>query len=216
MAFNKIRTIGLVLAGLALSTAPAFADHGHHRHGEGRESGRSFQSPRGSEQSRSWTSRSDGVAERGVPRRAVPRGEIAPRFVRPNIVTIAPYRPYHYRYRPGFNLSFYYGRPYYDSWYGYPPYGYVTPPSGYLYPVPGRAYGGVRIQDAPRDAQVFVDGYYMGVVDDFDGVFQHMNLEAGPHHIEIREPGYESVAFDVNVRPGETIAYRAEMFPLQR
>ena len=34
--------------------------------------------------------------------------------------------------------------------------------------VPGQPYGGVRILDAPKGGQVFVDGYYAGVVDDFD------------------------------------------------
>src|SRR5437773_248088 len=85
-------------------------------------------------------------------------------------------------------------------------------PYGYYNPIPGRPYGGVRITGVPRDAQVFADGYYVGVVNDFDGIFQHLNLEAGPHHIEIVEPGLQPIAFDVIVRPGQTITYRAEMY----
>jgi hypothetical protein len=129
-------------------------------------------------------------------------------------VGVVPYRPYYYAYRPGFSFSFAYGSPYY----GYPaysPYAYPTPPAGYISPIPGRAYGGVRIEDAPQDGQVFADGYYMGVVDDFDNPFQHMNLEAGPHRIEIRAPGFDAVAFDVNVVPNETITYHAEMLPVR-
>jgi hypothetical protein len=225
MASNKIRTAGLVFAGLALTTAPAFADHGHRSHGESRASqgesrpsARPFQASRQFQSDRSAASRSEVVTGRAVPRPVGPRTEIVPRRIEPRIETVAPYRPYYYRYRPGFSASFYFGSPYYyGSPYGYgDPYGYVTPPPEYLSAIPGRPYGGVRIQNAPRDAQVFVDGYYMGIVDDFDGVFQHMNLEAGPHHVEIREPGYEPIAFDVNVRPGETITYRAEMFPTER
>ena len=69
----------------------------------------------------------------------------------------------------------------------------------------------MRITGAPRDAQVFADGYYVGIVDDFDGVFQHMNLEAGPHHIEIEIPGYDDpLAFDIVVQSGRTITYRAD------
>ena len=67
----------------------------------------------------------------------------------------------------------------------------------------------MRITDAPPDAQVFVDGYYMGIVDDFDGLTQHLNLTAGPHQIEIRAAGYQPIAFNVNVQPGRTITYRA-------
>jgi hypothetical protein len=75
--------------------------------------------------------------------------------------------------------------------------------------IPGRAYGALRIVDAPGDAQVFVDGYYAGVVDDYDGVFQHLNLEVGPHHIEIETVGYPRVAFDVRIDPGRTVTFSA-------
>ena len=37
-------------------------------------------------------------------------------------------------------------------------------------------YGDVRLMVRPRDAAVYVDGYYAGVVDDFDGVFQRLTL----------------------------------------
>lgn len=124
----------------------------------------------------------------------------APRIVRPSVILIAPYRPY--VYRPSYSIGVYYGSG------GYYPYGYT--PRGYYDPIPGRFYGGVRITGAPRDARVFADGYYVGIVDDFDGIFQHMNLEAGPHHIEIEEPGLPPIAFDVNVRPGETVTFRAD------
>lgn len=153
-----------------------------------------------------------GVVGRAVERRGPP-----PRIISPRVVRVAPYRPYYYR--PTFRVGYpYYGYPYgyYGSgYYGYP-YGYRMAPPAYLYDVPGRLYGGVRIVDAPREAEVFADGYYMGVVNDFDSIFQHMNLEAGPHRIEVRAAGFAPVAFDVNVRPGETITYRARMFPLRQ
>jgi hypothetical protein len=134
-----------------------------------------------------------------------PRTVIVPRIVRPRIVTVVPYQPF--VYRPRLSLGAFYGAG------GAYPYGYT--PRGYFDPIPGRLYGGLRITDAPREAQVFADGYFVGIVDDFDGVFQHLNLEAGPHHIEIRLPGaYDdgSVAFDVAVQPGRTITYRADWY----
>jgi hypothetical protein len=57
---------------------------------------------------------------------------------------------------------------------------------------------------------VYVDGYYAGIVDDFDGAFQRLEIEPGPHRIELRLPGYETFAFEVNVRPGETIRYHGD------
>jgi hypothetical protein len=161
--------------------------------------------------------RSDQV----VVNRAVPRSGPPPRIIAPRVIAIAPYRPYYYRpsFRPGFGYySYPYGYPsgYPAYGYGYPygyGYGYAVPPPGYLSVVPGRPYGGVRIVDAPRDAEVFADGYYVGIVDDFDGVFQHLNLEAGPHRIEIRAPGLQPIAFDVRVEPGQTITIRAAFRP---
>jgi hypothetical protein len=155
--------------------------------------------------------------------RAVPRG--SGRIGRPPAVA-APYRPYYYRpYRPGVSLGFYYGYPwavgpyaygygypYYYGYrygapwaYGYPGYRYYGGPYGYGV----RAYGAVRIDVPQRNAEVYVDGYYAGVVDDFDGSFQQVNLEPGPHSIELRAEGFEPVSFEVNVEPGRTITYRA-------
>jgi PEGA domain len=162
-----------------------------------------------------------------VPRSFHPGGRIAPR-----IVTGYPYRPYYrsyYRpyypyYRPGIHVGVYSG--YYGSYgyglpYDYPynytyfinhspyyaPYRYGAP--GYIAAVPGYSYGGLRIDGAPPEAQVYVDGYYAGIVNDFDGALQHANLRSGPHRVELRVPGQAPVTFDVNVAPGQTITYHA-------
>lgn len=130
--------------------------------------------------------------------RAVPR-RYTPRVIRPVVVRVIPYRPY--VYRPSYRAGVIYGSG------GYYPYGYT--PRHYYDPIPGRPYGGLRITDAPRWARVFADGYYVGLVNDFDGIFQHLNLEAGPHRIEIEDENYGAIAFDVYIRPGQTITYRA-------
>jgi hypothetical protein len=198
---NYTRIAGLVLAALALTTTPALAQRNRRDGGD----------RRGSDQRAVPRSR-----ESQRPSAIVPRGG-RPTYVNPNRSYAYGYRPYTYvapygyrpyGYRPGWNLGLYFGAPY--SAYGYPGYGY-GPSAGYGYYsiVPGRAYGAVRIVDAPRDAQVLVDGYYAGVVDDYDGVFQHLNLDAGSHRIEIQWPGGPPIVFDVRVRPGETITYHA-------
>jgi len=63
----------------------------------------------------------------------------------------------------------------------------------------------------PRDAEVYVDGYYAGIVDDFDGVWQRLRLDDGGHRIEIRAPGLNPLTFDVMVQPGRTITYRGDL-----
>jgi len=114
---------------------------------------------------------------------------------------VAGYPYYGYAYPYGYGYPF--AHPYAYGGYAYGAYGY-----GYGYPSAIGAYGGVRIQGAPRDAQVYVDGYYAGIVDDFDGTFQRLTLEPGPHQIEIVVPGAPPVAFDVNAQPGRTITIR--------
>lgn len=130
------------------------------------------------------------------------------RYSRPPRVYVVPYGYRPRGYRPGWSTNLYFGRPfggYYNRYPGYfgNGYGYFDIPSGF-------AFGSVRIVDAPRDARVFVDGYYAGVVDDYDGVFQRLNLEAGGHYIELDVyPGAPPLAFDVYVEPGRTVTIRA-------
>ena len=62
---------------------------------------------------------------------------------------------------------------------------------------------------------MFVDGYYVGLVDDFDGIFQKLNIEAGPHRIEIRAPGYETLSFEVRLVPDHTTTYTGELKKIQ-
>jgi hypothetical protein len=64
-----------------------------------------------------------------------------------------------------------------------------------------------------RDAVVFVDGSYVGLVDDFDGKTEFLNLTPGPHHLELRAPGFEPLTFDVSIEAGRTITYRTPLQP---
>jgi hypothetical protein len=197
---NSTRIAGLVLAAIALTATPALAQRNRRDGGGDRREGAQRAAPRSRE-----SQRPSVIVPRGArPTYVVPR--------RPNVYSYRPYAyraPYGYRpygYRPGWNLGLYFGAPYSAYGYGYGP----SVDYGYYSIVPGRAYGAVRIVDAPRDAQVFVDGYYAGVVDDYDGVFQHLNLEAGAHRIEIQSPYGPPISFDVRVRPGETLTYHAQ------
>jgi hypothetical protein len=177
-------------------------------------------------------------AQRG---HAVPRGSVhvGGGVVAGRPFAVAPFRGFYgFRaYSPFVNFSFFYGTPGfygpyvygspfwgygYPYYYGYPAYGpYPYPyPAAYGNVVPygygyggysGRPYGGLRIDLPQRDAEVYVDGYFVGTVDNFDGAAQQANLEAGPHQIEIRSPEFETIHFSVNVEPGRTITYRGSM-----
>lgn len=136
------------------------------------------------------------------------------------------YRPYYYSpyFYNGFYASFYYGLgwyPYYWNFaYGYPwgyygAYGYPYGPYGY--PYPGYAYGAwssARLEMKPREAQVFVDGYYVGTVNDFDGVFQRLDIPAGQHELTVYMPGFQTWKQSVMFQPGEGYHYKGELQPL--
>jgi len=90
---------------------------------------------------------------------------------------------------------------------GYPPYGFRV--------FTDWETSRVRLDVTPDDAQVFVDRYYAGVVDDFDGFFQRLTLHAGPHLIEIRKEGLRPLAVELNLYPGQDVTYRRTMEPSQ-
>ncbi len=94
---------------------------------------------------------------------------------------------------------------------GYGAYGYDPYQGGYGAGSRYREVGSIRLKVKPADAQVYVDGYYVGVIDSYDGAFQRLNIEEGPHKVEVRAEGYEPVQFDVMVTPGETITYKGEL-----
>jgi PEGA domain-containing protein len=127
-----------------------------------------------------------------------------------------PRRSYPYGYG-AFGLGYFYYDPY--QWYpGYSGYSSYSGYSGYgpgYYPRYGSGFGfdigELRLQVFPRNAQVFVDGYYAGTVDDYDGTFQALKLEAGPYQIRISAPGFEDLMFDVRINPGQKINYKGEL-----
>jgi hypothetical protein len=99
-------------------------------------------------------------------------------------------------------------------------YGYAYSPFSYPYYGPGEygdpfdttgPTGSIRLNVQPTSAEVYVDGYYAGIVDDFDGHFQHLNLTPGPHHIEITAPGFQPLTVDVVIEPHRKIDYRGRM-----
>jgi PEGA domain len=142
------------------------------------------------------------------------------------------YSPYYNRYAYwspygyGYGLGYFSYDPYLFGALGYPDYsGYG---GGYgVYPEAGggggggggggvssRAYqgaGSLRLKIKPSNAQVYIDGILVGTVDSFDGAFQKLNIDAGPHHVELRAEGYETTSFDVVITPNDTITYKGDM-----
>jgi hypothetical protein len=138
-----------------------------------------------------------------------------------------------YRYGYGYGGSYYGGYyPYYYSPYYYRPYywGYGSYPWGGLYfdsywyggagaygygvysgPSSGDGNGSIRLMVDKEKAKVYVDGYYAGIVDDFDGLFQRLYVTPGRHDITVKLEGYQTERFDVYVQEGSTVKIQHDM-----
>jgi PEGA domain len=159
---------------------------------------------------------------------AVERGSVVPPPGGGGSIIYYPYNPWGF-WGPGYSYGL--GYLFYDPfYYGYGGYGWGDP-YGYGY---GAGYGGgygyggggsggyavsrsyresgnLRLKIDPKNAEVYVDGYYVGVVDSFDGAFQKLGLDSGNHKIEIKAPGYEATTIDVLITPGETVTYKGDL-----
>lgn len=73
------------------------------------------------------------------------------------------------------------------------------------------ANASLKLKVKPNNAQVFIDGYFAGSVDDFDGMFQKLPVQPGEHRLEFRAPGYEALVTDVKVDPYQIFNFKAEL-----
>lgn len=127
----------------------------------------------------------------------------APIPARPLVLGSRFYRPY------GLYAGFY------DPFFGpYAfPYGYAPHLASYY---GGYAYSSaVRLDVEPEETEVYVDGYFTGIVDSYDGFLQRLRLPPGEHEIELYLEGYESIRQTLYLAPGETYRIRHEMQPLE-
>ncbi len=116
-------------------------------------------------------------------RRAVGRPGPAPRAV-----IVSAYPPFYYD--PWW--------PYRHDWYGPYPYG------PWFY----NDAASLRLQVTPRSAEVYVDGYYAGIVDQFDGTFQRLRVEPGAHEIVVYAEGFRTFRQRLYFQPLTTVTVK--------
>lgn len=100
---------------------------------------------------------------------------------------------------------------YYDPWWGYAqwgPYPYPPPMPYRYYRDPGAA---VRLEVKPKEAEVYVDGFYAGIVDNYDGVFQRLRVPPGEHEITLYLDGYRTTTQKVYLTPDNTFKIKYNM-----
>jgi hypothetical protein len=114
-----------------------------------------------------------------------------------------------YGYGPYFGLGWGYGygpyyAPYWGSYYG-PYYGpYARSTGGGIDPNVAMiaGLGGIDVNVKPIDAEVWVDGKYVGDVKRLGGNPSYLWLPEGTHHLQIRKGGYATFETQVDVRRG--------------
>jgi hypothetical protein len=102
---------------------------------------------------------------------------------------------------------------FYDPFYGpYPWWPRTAYPYWYFPVYDNRAEVRLRVEpEEAEDAAVYVDGFYAGVVDDFNGVFQSLPLTPGGHTIVLYLEHYRTVRHNFYLSPGGSFKLRATM-----
>jgi hypothetical protein len=90
------------------------------------------------------------------------------------------------------------------GWPGY--YGYYGPGYERVYG-PAAQWATIDTDVSPEEAQVYLDGRYIGIADDFDGYPDYLYLKPGRYRIEFRLEGYETLTRQVEARPGMTLDF---------
>ena len=106
-------------------------------------------------------------------------------------------------------------KPYLGDPFGDPGYGSYGGYGGYSTSLRPQEQGNLKLKVKPRTAKVYVDGYFVGPVDEFDGSFQKLALNSGRHKVEIKADGYETAEFDVLITPEQTVTFQGELKRIQ-
>ena len=144
------------------------------------------------------------------------------RYARP--YAFVPYRPFHFvrpyysfraRLNIGLGLWLCFSVPYPWSYFGdYRPRVYGSYPGGYYGMSPGvQYYGGLSFDIQPSDADLYVDGEYVGMVGTFTPYGEPLTLTPGVHRIAIVRDGFRTMEWDVRIEPGQVMPYRGVMKP---
>jgi hypothetical protein len=71
---------------------------------------------------------------------------------------------------------------------------------------------GLTFEVSPATAEVYVDGMYVGIVQDFSAG-RALIVAPGTHRIELHVPGYATATFDVALTAGQVVPYQGELLP---
>jgi PEGA domain len=73
------------------------------------------------------------------------------------------------------------------------------------------ATGELKISATPNRAAVFIDGQFVGHVDEFDGIGKALLLTTGQHRVRIALPGYLPFETMADLRPHQKLKIQTEL-----
>jgi hypothetical protein len=77
------------------------------------------------------------------------------------------------------------------------------------------AVSGLTFNVVPAATQIFVDGRYLGTVQDFSTDSEPLFVVPGGHRLELRAPGYRTIALEVALAAGQVIPYEGALEQLR-
>ncbi len=87
----------------------------------------------------------------------------------------------------------------------------VQPPAS----LPQSAHGHLHLEVEPKHAQVYIDGFYVGTVQEAGRTPDGLNVAAGWHRVEFRAPGFETPAVNVTIEADRTLTYQSALKPIR-
>ena len=75
--------------------------------------------------------------------------------------------------------------------------------------------GTLRVEIGLPSAQLYVDGFYVGTVEEANRSAAGLSLPTGWHRLEIRAPGFVTPAINVTIETNRTVSYHGELTPLR-
>jgi hypothetical protein len=131
----------------------------------------------------------------------------SPSTYAPDFAPRSPVRPRRFR---SFSPDYGYAAPFADG---------VSAPRAEPHDWPGDQLdtSGTLVLDVePSTAQVYVDGFYLGTIDDFERT--GVGLPAGRHRLDLRAPGYEMLTIPVEIAArtdGQPLRFRGALTALR-
>lgn len=72
-------------------------------------------------------------------------------------------------------------------------------------------YATVDTDVSPEEAELYLDGRYIGTADDFDGFPDYLYLRPGKYTLEFRHPAYETLSVPINARRGQRMTLEQDL-----